>query len=178
MKKCRTCGKKLPLSEYYKHSEMLDGHLNICKECTKNRITKHRENNIDRIREYDRKRGLLEHRKSANRKRSVNYNKLETTRARHRKCIARNKDKMAMSAISYRKKYPEKYIAKIKTGNAMRNGKLIKQPCVKCGSTENINAHHEDYSKPLEIIWLCRFHHGERHREINEQKRNKLKKVK
>jgi len=35
-KKCRgECGKILPLSEYYKHKQMFDGHLNICKECKK-----------------------------------------------------------------------------------------------------------------------------------------------
>lgn len=44
----------------------------------------------------------------------------------------------------------------------LRAGRLLKQPCEVCGSTENIEAHHKDYSKPLEINWLCVTHHNEK----------------
>lgn len=47
--------------------------------------------------------------------------------------------------------------------NAIRDGRLHRQPCEKCGS-ERSDAHHADYSKPLEVQWLCRKHHGEQHR--------------
>ena len=57
MKVCRKCGVERPLSDFYKHSHMADGHLNICKECTKARVTRYRENNLEKIRWYDRKRG-------------------------------------------------------------------------------------------------------------------------
>ena len=43
----------------------------------------------------------------------------------------------------------------------LRRGKLEKSPC-KCGNI-NVEAHHEDYSKPLEVIWLCRECHLEHH---------------
>lgn len=36
--------------------------------------------------------------------------------------------------------------------------KVLKQPCEVCGGL-NVEAHHEDYSKPLEVRWLCRGKH-------------------
>jgi predicted nucleic acid-binding Zn ribbon protein len=45
-------------------------------------------------------------------------------------------------------------------------GRLERLPCMKCGSTERVEAHHEDYNKPLDIVWLCPFHHRERENQI------------
>lgn len=42
----------------------------------------------------------------------------------------------------------------------LRNGKLIKLPCSVCGSVKS-EAHHPDYSKPLEVEWYCKKHHLE-----------------
>lgn len=49
---------------------------------------------------------------------------------------------------------------------AIRKGELIRQPCQVCGAVK-VEAHHSDYSKPLDVMWLCRFHHMEEHRRIN-----------
>lgn len=40
----------------------------------------------------------------------------------------------------------------------IKRGKIKKQPCLFCGNTE-VEAHHHDYSKPLEVTWLCKDHH-------------------
>lgn len=47
---------------------------------------------------------------------------------------------------------------------AITSGKLTRQPCSVCGSEENIEAHHDDYDKPLEVRWLCSLHHKEHHK--------------
>ena len=57
MKKCFKCERELPLSEFYKHKQMKDGHLNKCRSCTKKDSTEHRNKNIEEIRKYDRGRG-------------------------------------------------------------------------------------------------------------------------
>lgn len=41
-------------------------------------------------------------------------------------------------------------------------GLLIKQPCVICGEIK-AEKHHEDYSKPLAVDWICRPCHLEYH---------------
>jgi hypothetical protein len=45
---------------------------------------------------------------------------------------------------------------------ALRTGTLVPQPCRVCG-VEPTEAHHPDYAKPLEVVWLCSPHHGVRH---------------
>lgn len=49
----------------------------------------------------------------------------------------------------------------------MRNGNIKRLPCIICGN-EKSEAHHEDYSKPLEIMWMCKKHHTEHH--VNSRK--------
>lgn len=67
-------------------------------------------------------------------------------------------------------KNPEKRHAHSKVNYALRKGILIKSPCVKCGN-ENVQAHHSDYSQPLNVTWLCAKCHGLEHRE--EKNRDK-----
>ena len=49
---------------------------------------------------------------------------------------------------------------------ALMRGDLIREPCERCGTTDNVQAHHDDYSRPLDIMWLCPSHHGDRHSEL------------
>lgn len=64
----------------------------------------------------------------------------------------------------YKKKYPDKIKAHQKVYRAVRSGKLKRSPCEICGA--KAQGHHEDYSKPLEVKWLCTLHHAERHKEL------------
>lgn len=47
--------------------------------------------------------------------------------------------------------------------SAKKYGKIKSLPCVKCGNPKS-EGHHHDYSKPLDVTWLCRKHHAELHR--------------
>tara|TARA_R100001594_G_scaffold53735_1_gene87269 strand:+ start:9039 stop:9401 length:363 start_codon:yes stop_codon:yes gene_type:complete len=115
---------------------MADGHLNKCKDCVKGRIANHREENIERIREYDRKRG--------------NRQGYEYTK-------------------EYREKYPNKYKAHNTVNNAIRDKRLDKKTeCESCGSDFHVVAHHDDYSKPLEVRWLCQACHTKWHSKNGE----------
>lgn len=60
------------------------------------------------------------------------------------------------------KSSPEKIAARRITNRAIRLGVLVRQPCERCGA-EPTHAHHEDYSRPLAVRWLCHSHHVEAH---------------
>lgn len=47
----------------------------------------------------------------------------------------------------------------------IRNGLLTRNPCEVCGELK-VDAHHDDYMRPLDVRWLCRKHHNEHHRNL------------
>ena len=63
----------------------------------------------------------------------------------------------------YKMTKPDKYAAHRIVEIAKGSGLLKEQPCEVCGAAHAIHAHHEDYSKPLDVKWLCAKHHGELH---------------
>lgn len=136
MKACKRCGEVLPLDMFYVHSRMDDGHLSFCKECTKKRVTKHRDANLDQARTYDR----------------LRYNEHPHRYEMH-----------LQAGKLYKKRHPEKRRAHSLVGNAIRDGRLMWSPCEVCGA-KRAQAHHDDYSKPLDVRWLCKPHHDAWHR--------------
>lgn len=165
MKKCKECGLEKPLDCFYVHSQMKDGHLNKCIECVKSRVLCHRTQNIKKIRAYDRKRGLTEKRQRLNRIRCrERYEQYKWSRIEWAK---NNKDKIQISSQRSKEKYPLKYTARNKVSAAIKAKRLIPQPCEVCGNVK-VHAHHDDYTKPLEVKWLCAKHHKELHRKYKE----------
>jgi hypothetical protein len=63
-------------------------------------------------------------------------------------------------------RYPDKIKAREKLHQAVKSGKVIKKSCEVCQDQASY-AHHEDYSKPYDVIWLCRKHHRERHGNLH-----------
>jgi hypothetical protein len=71
-----------------------------------------------------------------------------------------------------KRNHPEKVAAGYVYREALKTGKLKRQPCEVCGETK-VDGHHEDYSKPLEVRWLCRKHHNEIHHGKKQQATSK-----
>jgi hypothetical protein len=151
-KTCFKCLITKPLGDFYKHPEMADGYLGKCKECAKKDSTSRRNEKVDEVRAYDRKRGSLPHR---------------LQQVREYKKTPRGRELVRKHNAEYDERYPEKKKAHEILNNAVRDGKVIKLPCCVCGS-ENSQGHHEDYSKPLDVIWFCPTHHGEHHKKKDQ----------
>jgi ribosomal protein S27AE len=128
--RCFKCLNVLPLSEFYKHPKMKNGHLGKCKTCNKADV-------------------------------SANYRKRKPQYAaynREREPRPEYKEK----AMGYQRKGRAKrpYLSKTYSlvGRAKRDGRLNQGVCEECGSVF-VEAHHDDYSKPLDVRWLCFKHH-------------------
>ncbi len=152
-KQCFKCGALLPLSCFYKHKKMADGYLNKCKECTKRDVKNNYKENKEHYKEYDKIRDQSEERKEMKRK----YQQTE-----------KGKEAMKRSRDKWQGSNPKKRHAEIMVGNAIRDGKLVKQPCEVCGRSERVHAHHCDYDKPLDVMWLCPICHRAWHNEHGE----------
>jgi len=70
--------------------------------------------------------------------------------------------------------YPTKNHTYIGTICSTKANKLNPQPCEICGVTKNIEKHHEDYNKPLEVRWLCIRHHLDIHKIFRQMNRKKM----
>jgi hypothetical protein len=140
MKRCFKCGEDKPLSQFYKHKQMADGHLNKCKECAKKDVHVNRINNIDHYRKYDRDRG--------NRQPPDYLRK-------------------------WRKTNPKKWACHVKLNNEIRKGNITRKPCEECGASGLTHAHHDDYSIPLDVRWLCPACHKQWHTENGEAKNSR-----
>ena len=103
-------------------------------------------------------------------------------RAYHRKYYAKNKERikkriakylktpagkrMAKKRFeNYTKKHPDRYRATQAVRIAKTKGILKKQSCLFCGNKKT-DAHHPDYKKPLDIVWLCRACHLKIHKKV------------
>jgi hypothetical protein len=129
-KACKRCERVMPMDEFYAHRAMSDGHLSFCKDCVKARIVAYRETH-DSVREYDRRR-------------SKNNPKRRAGAVR--------------SAAKIRDRCPGLYAARSATQRAIKAGLLVRpDTCEQClASGVAIEAAHHDYSKPLDVRWLCR----------------------
>lgn len=135
MKTCTRCQKVKMECDFQQRKASKDGLTASCRDC---------------LAEYDRSRANLPHRVEAR----IAYHKTE-------------RGKLSGNAAKHRfiLKHPFKRKAHIIVGNFLRDGKLIRpERCEKCRADCKPQAHHCDYTKPIEVMWLCKKCHTEWHK--------------
>lgn len=139
MNNCKRCGNTT--NEFY------DSNKSWCKECIKSRARQSRIDRLDAVKEYERVRGRTRKRKAKVRA----YAKTEKGKAAR-----------ARASKAWRQRNKLKVAAHSAVARALSSGLLIRQPCEVCGATP-AEAHHDDYTKPLDVRWLCDEHHKHHH---------------
>ena len=87
-----------------------------------------------------------------------------TTKRRHEG--KRKKSELEASKRAYQN-HKVKWIARAKIRYAVKIGKIKKpKKCEVCERIKPVQGHHEDYSKPLEVIWLCSGCHADVHKKL------------
>lgn len=137
MKVCKRCGEDKPRSEYYRHPTTRDRLFARCKDCVKDKQLSYYESNRDIVL---RRQKLYEARPQVRRRRVEQVARWTSMNTEKRR---------AHMAVRYAKK----------------RGRLVPEPCEVCDITE-VDAHHDDYSKPLAVRWLCRPHHAAHHKAL------------
>lgn len=169
MRKCRICGKVKPITDYYAHKGW---HDTKCKECAKEYSRKyqqeHREERIAYSKKY-----YADHKSEMNQK-SKEWTK--SNRGKHneycKKWNSENLDRMLDYQKKSRAEHPEKYRANAVVNSRIKRGKLTKPTaCEVCGKAGRVEAHHDDYSKPLEVVWCCKSCHWKLDEERREKER-------
>jgi len=143
-KTCTACHLEKETSNFYKHPSTADRLFPKCIECCS---------------AYSKARQKLP---------SVIKSHREAERRRHQIVNHTEKYRIANNLRKKRSYYrnPQKQKARVILYRAIRDNLIQRRPCEECGSTIRIEAHHADYSKPLEVEWLCGQHHRMRHPEL------------
>ena len=142
LRKCTKCGLERPFSDFHRKCGGQHGLQPICKPCrkTENALyhAEHRDAQLAHMRRY-----YQENKDQWVRRR-------EGKPERHREANRR-----------WQQRHPEKYAAQRQAKQAIKTGLLVNPGrCEDCGTETSLEAHHEDYSKPLEVVWLCVPCHG------------------
>jgi len=148
-KTCNRCKEEKDRSSYTIDNNKKDGLRTICKECTK-------------------KANSTVEARAANAKAMRDLRKTEKWKAYYKQCAKnwrkteKGKEYTAFYSKYMNEKYPKRRMARRLLNEAIRFGRLEKYPCFTCGALE-VEAHHPDYDRPLDVIWLCNKHHNEVH---------------
>lgn len=147
MKKCCHCKIEKPVEAFNKNRSANDGLAFECRECMKAYRARHRATKGDAVRAADRARFH-----TAGRKAVI---------ARYQSS-AKGREARARANANWRSEHPDRVRASTAVNNALQSGRIQRLPCIICGS-RRVEGHHPDYSRPLDVVWLCVKHHKQTH---------------
>jgi hypothetical protein len=139
-KTCTKCKEEKPFEAFYKNTNYKDGHRSQCKNCQKQQRSNWCKQNRERSNTYQ-----------------TNWRKNNPEKV---------KEIQRKNCIYLRQNQPEKVRARKLIHKKISRGQMDKKPCVICGKIKT-EAHHCNYSKPLDVMWLCKEHHDGWHRAFS-----------
>ena len=132
---CKRCEIDKPVEDYYRNKPSKGGRLLICKVCV------------------------------SDKRKPADKAKRDYKNAIYSKWRKVNKDRIKKYKHTWKSKNRQKSRAQNKVYRALKSGELVKGACEVCCTKEGIHGHHDDYTKPLKVRWLCPLHHTATHRE-------------
>lgn len=112
---------------------------------------------------YNERKNLIALQRAAKNREQEHREKNRIRQAEYRK---NNKTKLGSIVSGWKKRNPHKAAAHTLVLWACRTGIIKKsQTCEECGAHVKTQGHHEDYSKPLQVVWLCKPCHSIKHRK-------------
>ncbi|MHA1409237.1 MAG: hypothetical protein ACTSQY_02755 [Candidatus Odinarchaeia archaeon] len=160
-KRCPSCENIYPLTSQYWHKNKSrgDGFASECKKCKLAYLKRYAQT----------PRGKANKRKwDATYLSTPNGRRVHTQSRKVYSKTDKGKEVNRIGALNYSEKNPEKRKAHQILNNAIRDGKIERpDTCEKCGKKKPVEAHHEDYSKPLDVDFWCKdchtaYHVGQR----------------
>jgi len=146
MKECSGCGRRKEESEFAVNRASSDGLTYRCRVC---------------LADYQRGR-----RERLNASRPPDWKKKTDDMVAYRKAWNEaNPGYMTKVKAAWLKKNKDRQKVKDAVKYALRTGKLVKTACQFCGEIE-VQGHHPDYSRPLDVVWLCKEHHMKIHKSM------------
>ncbi len=151
MKTCSICRSDTPDDLFTKDNRRRLGRSSVCRKCTGAKKKAAHRRRMDAITPEQRE--LIRAAKNVS----------------HQRYIAENFDRVHANRLARRLaariEAPERKRAQLAAQRAVQRGVLVRAPCERCAA-QVAQAHHEDYSKPLDVVWLCRRCHAARHAEL------------
>ena len=148
-KQCSKCKERKALSEFHIDKKNKDGLHCWCKVCRSACSKKYYEEKEEKLR-INTRIYYKKHSKESNARNRDYYRRTQKDRLDYRK--------------KYYKKHLKKEVANHIVSRAIESGILIRpNKCSKCNCECKPDGHHEDYDKPLEVIWLCKSCHKKHH---------------
>jgi len=142
---CTKCGREKPLDAFPPHKRCRLGRNTQCRDC---------------INAYQR---------------AYHRQHLERSRAKYRRFYHRHKDRIAgrEQRLDRKAKNDIRQLVRL----AVRTGLLTKpKRCERCGQEpppHRLHAHHPDYTRPLDVAWLCSLCHGKEHARLRAEESRK-----